>query len=124
MESKVTGTEVAALIASVATAILVTVLIGTLLQLNRTLRRMRSAVDEFERKAVPALDELAKAATTANRELDRVDGILDTAETVSQTVDSASKIAYLAFSNPAIKALALGAGTTRAWKRFRRRKGK
>ena len=34
--------------------------------------------------------------------------------------DSASRLAYLAFSNPVVKALAFGAGTQRAIKRFRR----
>ena len=36
------------------------------------------------------------------------------------TVDSFSRLAYLAFSNPIIKALAFGSGTARAVRRFRR----
>jgi hypothetical protein len=47
--------------------------------------------------------------------------VLGTAESISGTVDSASRLAYLALSNPVIKALAFGAGTARAARRFRRK---
>ena len=46
--------------------------------------------------------------------------MLGTAESIGGTVDSASRLAYLLFSNPAIKAVALASGTGRAARRFRR----
>ena len=49
--------------------------------------------------------------------------ILGTAESISSTVDSASRLAYLTFSNPVIKALAFASGTSRAVRRFRRDQG-
>ncbi len=59
----------------------------------------------------------------ANYELDRVDDLLGTAESIGGTVDSASRLAYLAFSNPVIKGLAVASGTGRAARSFRRRRG-
>jgi hypothetical protein len=56
----------------------------------------------------------------ANAELDRVDTLLGTAESISSTVDSVSRLAYLALSNPVIKLMAFSAGTARAARRFRR----
>ena len=46
--------------------------------------------------------------------------MLGTAESIGGTVDSASRLAYLAFSNPVIKTMALASGTGRAARRFRR----
>jgi hypothetical protein len=39
---------------------------------------------------------------------------------VTATVDSASHLAYLAFSNPMIKAIAFAAGTSKAARALRR----
>jgi len=48
--------------------------------------------------------------------------VIGRAESIGGTVDSASRLAYLAFSNPLIKAVALGTGTSRAVRRLRRRR--
>jgi hypothetical protein len=39
-------------------------------------------------------------------------------------VDSASRLAYLAFSNPMIKVIALATGTSRAARSFRRQRAR
>ena len=49
-----------------------------------------------------------------------MDTLLVTAESISGTLDSAARLAYLALSNPVIKAMSFGAGTARAARRFRR----
>ena len=60
----------------------------------------------------------------ASVEIERVDSLLGTAESITGTVDSASRLAYLAFSNPVIKGLAVASGTGRAARSLRRgRKG-
>lgn len=50
----------------------------------------------------------------------RVDELLDRAESISTTVDSASRLTYLAVSNPLIKVVAVAAGAGRAMRRLRR----
>ncbi|MGH9165881.1 MAG: DUF948 domain-containing protein [Acidimicrobiales bacterium] len=116
------GGEVAALIAAVAGAMLVVALLFVLSSLTKTLRAVRTTVEDFRAQALPLLVDLRGTVDRANSELERVDGVLGRAETIGGTLDSASRLAYLAFSNPLIKALALGAGTSRAARRLRRRK--
>jgi hypothetical protein len=88
--------------------------------LTRTLATLRITVEELRRQTVPLVSDARTTIQQANAELERVDGLLGTAESISTTLDSASRLAYLAFSNPVIKALAVGAGTGRAARRFRR----
>jgi uncharacterized protein YoxC len=118
----VTGTELAALIVAIASVVAVVLLGVALTSITRTLRSVRDAVDLLRTETVPVMTDLGDTVRAANAELERVDGILGTAESISGTVDSASRLAYLAFSNPVIKGLALATGTGRAARRFRRRK--
>ena len=117
-----TGTELAALIVAIASVVSVVLLAVFLVSVTRTMRRVREGVDLLRAETVSAMTELGDTVRTANAELDRVDGILGTAESISGTVDSASRLAYLAFSNPVIKVLAFATGTGRAARRLRRRR--
>ena len=119
-----TAGEVAALIAAVAGAILVVGLLFALASFTTTLRTTRAAVEELRRETVPLLTSMRATLEQANAELARVDTLLGTAESVGTTVDSASRLAYLAFSNPVIKAMAFGAGARGAVQRLRRRQSR
>jgi hypothetical protein len=112
--------DVVAIVVSVFSALVIVVLCYALTALVRTLRVLRSAIDEFRQESVPLVADLRATVGQATVELERVDGLLLRAESISATVDSASKLAYIAFSNPVIKVLAFGAGTARAARRFRR----
>lgn len=90
------------------------------LALLRTLAQVREVVEDVRVQALPAIVEFRDAIRRADGEIDRVDNVLVTAESIGATVDSASRLAYLAFSNPVIKGLAAAAGTGRAVRRFRR----
>lgn len=117
-----TATEVCALIVAIASVVGVVLLGVALVSILRTLRRVTDAVELLRTETVPVMNELGQTVRTANAELERVDEILGTAENITGTVDSASKLAYLAFSNPVIKALAFATGTGRAARRLKRRK--
>lgn len=114
------ATELAAIIAAVASALLVVGLLFALSSLTRTLRILRATVEELRRETVPLVSDLRTTVSQANVELERVDTVLQTAESISGTLDAASRLAYLAFSNPVIKAVAAGAGAARAARRLRR----
>ncbi len=113
----------AAIIAAVAGAILVVGLLFALASFTATLKAMRTTVEELRRETVPLVSDLRGTLEQANAELARVDGLLGTAESLGTTVDSASRLAYLAFSNPVIKAMAFGAGARGAFHRVRRHRG-
>jgi len=100
----------------------VVVLIFAIVQLTRTLNVLRDSIAEMRRETLPVVAEMRAAVGQATGDLERVDTLLGTAESISTTLDSASRLAYLAFSNPVIKTLAFASGTTRATRRFRRRR--
>jgi hypothetical protein len=117
----VTAGELAAVIVSIASVAAAVALIFGVFHMVRTMAALRLSIEELRRTTIPVVDELSRTVTAANAELARVDGLLESAESVTATVDSASRLAYLAFSNPAIKAMALASGTAKAAKALRRR---
>jgi hypothetical protein len=115
--------DTVALVVAIAAGVLVGALVVTLASLNASLRALQETTDELRRSTAPLLAEVRDAVAQANAELGRVDGLLVTAENITNTVDSASRLAYAAFSNPVIKTVALTTGTGRAWRRLRHRDG-
>jgi uncharacterized protein YoxC len=111
----------AALALAAVAAVLAVALIAVLASLSRTLRSLRAVVDDLNREADPLLAELRSGARKANAELDRVGDLVEAAESVTRTVDGASRLAYMTFSNPVVKVLALGRGMSRAGRRLRKR---
>ena len=118
------ASDVAAVIVALAVAVLCLGAVLALFSFMGTLRAVRGTVEDLRREAVPLVTELRATVGKANAELTRVDGIIENAESVSATVDSASRLAYLFLANPLVKALAFGAGTSRAARRLRRRQAK
>lgn len=114
------GTELAAVIVAIASVAGVTLLVIAIVSLVRSLRTLRETVDALRDEAVPAIAELRGTVEAANAELERVDGLIDRAESVSATVDSASRLAYMATANPTIKLMAAASGTRQAARRLRR----
>lgn len=113
------ATDVVAVVASVCVAVLVGAFVMLLATLARTLRELRTAVEEFTDVAVPLVVELRDTVSEASVELDRVERLVTSAETVTDTIDSASRLAYRTLASPVVKAMALRAGVTRASKRLR-----
>lgn len=118
-----TATELAALIVAIASVVGVVLLAFGLIAIARTLAELRQAVELIRTETVPLLAEVADTVDAANHELARVDQLLGTAESIGGTIDSASRLAHLAFANPVIKGVALASGTGRAAQSFRRRRG-
>jgi uncharacterized protein YoxC len=112
--------DLAAVIVAIAAIVAVVVLMFAISSMVSTLRALRDTIEAIRVDAVPAVAELRRAATQANHELDRVDELLATAESISTTLDSASRLTYLVVSNPLIKVVAFGVGARRAARRLRR----
>ena len=74
-------------------------------------------------ETVPLVHDARVVVDQAATEMVRVGDVLDSAEAVSSTVDSASRLAYRAFSNPVVKVLAYGTGLGSALRRFFGRAG-
>ena len=114
--------EFAATVVSVAAAMLVVGFLFAVGALIRTLATVRVAVDDLRRTAVPLLTDVHSAVRQANGDPVKVESLLETAESVTGTVDSASRLAYAVVSNPLIKVLAFASGSSRALRRLRARR--
>jgi len=115
----VTATELAALIVAIASVVAVVLLAVALVSITRTLKAVREAAQLLRDETVPVMVELGDTVREASTEIERVNGLLGRAEAISGTVDSASRLAYLAISNPVIKTMAAASGTGKAARRFR-----
>ncbi|HEY7948844.1 MAG TPA: hypothetical protein VID75_14280, partial [Acidimicrobiales bacterium] len=89
----------------------------------RRIRELRDVVADLQRETVPLVREARVVVDQAATEMVRVGDVLGSAESVSATVDSASRLAYRAFANPVVKVLAFGTGTGAALRRLVGRSG-
>ena len=108
------------LVVAVALIWAVTALRAAVTSMTATVAGIQATAEEVRSQTVPLLVQMRGIAERTESELVRMDGLLETAASISSTVDSASHLAYLAFSNPVIKVLAFGSGTGRALSRLRR----
>jgi hypothetical protein len=115
----VSGSEWVAVFAAQLCLVLLVVLVVMIVRLDRAAQDLRRASADFRAEAEPALAELRAVVRAADFELDRVDAIVTGAERVGDRVDSASDLAYRTFTNPVVKALAVGTGTRRAVQRLK-----
>ena len=99
------GSEWVAVFAAQACLVALVVLVVVIVRLDRAAKDLRKAALDFRAEAEPALAELREVVRTADFELDRV--------------DAASDLAYRTFTNPVVKALAVGTGTRRAVQRLK-----
>jgi predicted PurR-regulated permease PerM len=120
------GSDLALVLATVALLAVFVVLVVVLAAVLRGLRDVRDTLDAVRARALPLLDDLAATVEHAGAEVDKVDDLLDTAVAIQHTVDSASRLTYVAVANPLIKVVAffrgLGRGVGRAFGRGGRRR--
>lgn len=117
-----TAVDLAAVIVAVCSVAAVVLLGVAVVSLVRTLRALREVTNLLRTEASPVLEDLRATTEAANYELERFDNLVTTAESVTGTVDSASRLAYVAMANPVIKGMAFASGTAKAAKRLRSRK--
>ena len=119
LAAEMTAGDLAAIVVAIASVVAVVLLVFALVAVTKTLTALRLSIEQLRRETLPVIDELEKTVTQANADLARLDTLLESAGSVTQTVDSASQLAYLAFSNPIIKAIAFATGTAKAARAFR-----
>jgi hypothetical protein len=110
--------NVAALVAAIIAGTTSVVLVGVVVVLARRVRELGRVVEELRAETVPLVRDARVVVDQAATEMVRVGDVLDSAEAVSATVDSASRLAYRAFSNPVVKVLAYSTGIGSALRRF------
>jgi predicted PurR-regulated permease PerM len=85
-----------------------------------TLRSLRATVEDLREETMSAVAELRATVALANGEIERVDSLLDTAETVGARVEATSRLAWLVMRNPLVKLASLSVATDRNAQRLAR----
>jgi hypothetical protein len=106
-------------LAALATAV-VLVMAGAAVSLRRSARELQALAGELSEHASVVLGDAEETISRARGELARVDDLVGSAEAITETVGSASRLAHTALAVPLIKVMAFGAGTARAGKRIRK----
>jgi uncharacterized protein YoxC len=112
----------AAIIAAAFWALLVLFLALVMVNLFRVLEATRTLIDGIRQETVPLLSEVTTTVTSVNKELDRADGMLESAGNIVRSVERVSAVVEQAVSSPLIKMVAFGAGASRAVRRLRKEK--
>jgi hypothetical protein len=115
--------DVAVLVAAGAASVAAVGSLAAVVLLGRRVRDLGRLVEDLRRETVPLVREARVVVEEAATEMVRVGDVLGSAESVSATVDSASRLAYRAFANPVVKALAFGTGVGAALRRLVGRSG-
>jgi hypothetical protein len=110
--------DVAVLVAACVAAVAAVGSLFVVVLLGRRIGELRRIVADLQRETVPLVHQARVAVEEAATEMVRVGDVLGSAESVSATVDSASRLAYRAFSNPVVKVLAYGTGVGAAVRRL------
>ena len=79
-------------------------------------------IDGIRQETVPLLSEVKGSVERANRELDRVDGMLVSAGEIVTRVEKLSGLVEQAAASPLIKIISFGAGVRKAASRFSKAK--
>jgi uncharacterized protein YoxC len=91
-----------------------------LITMFRVLESTKMLIDGIRSETVPLLGEVKNTVTGVNRELDRMDTVLDSAGRISKSAERITVVVEQTVSNPLIKFAAFAAGAQRAFKRVRR----
>lgn len=108
------GGDVALIIVAIAWVFLVAGLCVVLLSTFNVLTSTRMTIDTFREETVPLLKEVLGTVERANRELDRVDSMLESAGTIVARVEKLSGLVEQAASSPMVKLISVGAGLRKA----------
>jgi hypothetical protein len=101
------ATDLAAIVLAVVCLAATVVLVLAVQSLVRTMRDLREVVDELRAETLPMVAELRSG-------VERVDGVIATAERITDTVDAASRLTSRALTPPLIKTVSIMAGARRA----------
>lgn len=112
--------DLAVVVVTGCSILAVGVLLFVLQRALGTVRALRRTVDETNEQLLPLIEQLTVSLAEANEELERIDRLVGSAESISATVDATSKLAYRALSAPVIKTVAVTSGASRAARRIRK----
>lgn len=115
------STELVALLLAIVALVATAALAVTCYRLIGIVRSLRDTVEEVRATVPVASSELVDAADRAARQVDRLENLIRTTASITETVDTATQATFRVLSNPVIKGAAIASGTGRAARRLRGR---
>ena len=112
------------LVAALGIVAVVAILTLVLSKVAGILNEFQLMLRDVRKETVPLLEEVRTTVTTVNVEIDRVDGIMASAETVAGSVSNVAKLVTAATANPVIKGLAFLTGASVSFKALTGNKAK
>jgi len=113
--------QAAALIAALAFVALVAFLAVVLAKVAGILSEVQMTLNDVRKETMPLLKEVRTTVVTLNVEMDRVDGIMASAESAAASVSNVAKLVTAATANPIIKGMALLTGASVSLRSLRRK---
>jgi uncharacterized protein YoxC len=113
------GGDIALIILAAFWGLLVLFLCVVLLNTFRVLESTKMLIDGVRDETVPLMGELRGTIERTNRELDRVDGMLESASQIVGRVERVSGLVEKAASSPLIKLIGFGAGLSKFTSRIK-----
>jgi uncharacterized protein YoxC len=119
-----TAGDTALILLSAFWGLLVLGLCVVLLNTFRVLESTKMTIDALREEIVPMLREVKGSVERVNRELDRVDGLLVSANHIVERVDKLTGLVQQTASSPLVKLLSFGAGVRGATSAFGKKRQK
>jgi uncharacterized protein YoxC len=110
----------ALLILAIFWAVLVVFLAIVSVNLYRVLGTTNALLEGVRDETVPMLAEVRRSVSLTNREIDRVDVILESAGTITRNVERLSTLMDTLMTTPLIKAISFSYGAQKAIGRMRK----
>ena len=105
-----TGGDTAMIVLASFWGLLVLALCVVLLNTFRVLESTKTTIDAMREETVPLLREVKISVEKTNREIDRVDGMLESAGEIVTRVEKLSGLVEEAAASPLVKLISFGAG--------------
>ncbi len=112
------GGEWAVAVLGGVAAVLVVLLLVALRSLTRAARALHGAAQAIQRETVPLVLDLRDQVQATTGSVERMGLLIEAAESVASTADSASRLAYTALGSPVVKSMAFGTGVARGFRRL------
>ncbi len=113
------ATDYAVIVIAAFFALAVIVVSILVLNLFRVVSSLKELVDGVTQETVPLIHDVGSTVKGVNHEIERVDSIMASAQSVAHNVETISATVKAAVTNPLVKALAFAAGARRAARKFK-----
>jgi uncharacterized protein YoxC len=90
-----------------------------MLKLSRAVVSLKQMLDGVTKETIPLIHDVDLTVKGVNHEIERVDSIMASAQTVAKNVETITETVKVTVTNPLVKALAFFAGARRAGRKFR-----